>query len=112
MNAATQWFGILGGPIIWLGFLQVNYALAQPACVYDNKSSLAIMTVIALFGTVAAAYVAWRTWEHAGGGAATDAGNAAGRSRFMGLTGMGVSALSILLVLASAIPIIFLAPCD
>jgi hypothetical protein len=86
--------------------------LAPSACLSQNKVMLGIVTVVALFGTVAPAFAAWRAWHHTGATGQTEEGGAIGRSRFMALSGIGLSALFALVVLASAIPIIFLGACD
>jgi hypothetical protein len=112
MSLSYQWIGILGGPLVWLVFLQVNYMLAPSACLSQNKTMLGIVTVIALFGTMASAFAAFRAWHQAGATADTEDEGAPGRSRFMALSGIGLSALFALVVLASAIPIIFLGACD
>jgi hypothetical protein len=112
MSLFSQWIGILGGPLVWLVFLQLNYMLAPSACLSQNKVMLGIVTVVALFGTVAPAFAAGRAWHHTGATGQTEEGGAIGRSRFMALSGIGLSALFALVVLASAIPIIFLGACD
>jgi hypothetical protein len=112
MSLVSQWSGVLGGPVIWLIFLQANYMLAPSACLSQNKTMLAIVTVVAFFGTLASAFAAWRAWHRAGATAHTEDGDAAGRSRFMALSGIGLSVLFAFVVLASAIPIVFLGACD
>jgi hypothetical protein len=112
MSLFSQWIGVLGGPIVWLIFLQVNYMLAPSACLSQNKTMLGIVTIIALFGTIGSASAAWRAWHQAGATSHTEEGGSIGRSRFMALSGIGLSALFALVVLASAIPIIFLGACD
>jgi hypothetical protein len=112
MSLFSQWIGVLGGPIVWLIFLQVNYMLAPSACLSQNKTMLGIVTIVALFGTIGSAFAAWRAWHQAGATSHTEEGGSIGRSRFMALSGIGLSALFALVVLASAIPIIFLGACD
>jgi len=112
MSLFSQWIGVLGGPVIWLIFLQVNYLLAPSACLSQTKAMLAIVTVVAFSGTLAAAFAAWRAWHQAGATAHTEDGDAVGRSRFMALSGIGLSTLFACVVLASAIPIVFLGACD
>jgi hypothetical protein len=112
MSLFSQWIGVLGGPIVWLIFLQVNYMLAPSACLSQNKTMLGIVTIIALFGTIGSAFAACRAWHQAGATSHTEEGGSIGRSRFMALSGIGLSALFALVVLASAIPIIFLGACD
>ena len=112
MSLFSQWIGILGGPLVWLVFLQLNYMLAPSACLSQNKTMLGMVTVIALFGTLGSAFAAWRGWQQTGATGHTEEGGAIGRSRFMALSGIGLSALFAFVVLASAIPIMFLGACD
>jgi hypothetical protein len=74
MSLFSQWIGILGGPLVWLVFLQLNYMLAPSACLSQNKVMLGIVTVVALFGTVAPAFAAWRAWHHTGATGQTEEG--------------------------------------
>jgi hypothetical protein len=112
MSLLSQWIGVVGAPVVWLLFLQINYALVPAACVSENKTFLGVVTAIALLGTFGAVLAAWRAWNRAGATAQTEDGGVTGRSRFLALSGLGLSVLFFLVVLASAIPIIFLGPCD
>jgi hypothetical protein len=112
MSLTALWIGLLGGPIAWLLYLQVSYTLAPSACIAGNKNVLAIATIIALIATLAITFVSWRAWHASGANSVTDEGGVLGRSRFMALSGLGISVLSVLLVVASAIPIIVLGACD
>jgi hypothetical protein len=112
MNLIALWIGILGGPIAWLLYLQVSYMLTPSACTAGNKNVLAIAMVVALIATLAITFVSWRAWHASGATSVTDEGGVLGRSRFMALSGLGISGLSVLLVVASAIPIFILEACD
>lgn len=112
MNPVTLWIAMLGGPMVWLIYLQVSYALVPSACLAQNKIALVIALIAALIVTVAIALVAWRSWREVGADAIAEDTRVIDRSRFMALSGLGIAALSVLLVLASAIPIIILGACD
>lgn len=112
MNLIALWLGIVGGPIAWLVYLQASYVLAPSACIAGNKSALGIALLIALIATLLITFMSWREWHATGANAVTDEGNAISRGRFMALSGLGISALSALLVLASGIPIFVLGACD
>jgi hypothetical protein len=112
MSLTALWIGILGGPIAWLLYLQVGYMLTPSACTAGNKNLLAIATIVALIATLAITFVSWRAWQASGATSVTDEVDVIGRSRFMALSGLGISGLSVLLVVASAIPIIILGACD
>jgi hypothetical protein len=112
MSLIALWLGIVGGPIAWLIYLQASYVLAPSACIAGNKSALTIALIVALIATLLITFLSWRAWHISGANAVTDEGDAISRSRFMALSGLGISALSALLVLASAIAIFVLGACD
>jgi hypothetical protein len=69
--------------------------------------------VLALALGVAGATLAWREWRRAA--AVPDDGRAPaalGRTRFMALTGLGTSALFVLVVASGILPLFLLRPCD
>ena len=112
MNISTLWTGVIGGPLIWLIYLQVNYMLVPWACHSGHKGVLLLVAAITLIITAGTGVVAWRAWNWSGPTDETDEGGPIGRSRFMALTGIGVAALITLLVAASFIPIIVYQACD
>jgi hypothetical protein len=112
MKPLSLWTGIVAGPLIWLVYLEASYALTPSACIAGNKQILGASTLAALLAIALTVWVAWRSWRASGATTATEAGNPATRSRFMALAGLGLSALSFLVVLASAIPIVVLGACD
>jgi hypothetical protein len=112
MKLSLQWIGVLGGPLVWFAYLQINYMLVPSACLASDKKVLGIVTVVALLGALGAVVSAWRAWHEAGATAETEEGGPIGRSRFMALSGLGLSTLFVLVLLASAVPIVFLGACD
>jgi len=112
MSLIALWTGMLGGPIVWLAYLEAAYALTPSACVAGNKHVLALVTLAAFVATAAIVFLSWRAWRASGAETATEHGDIIGRSRFMALSGLGLSTLSALLVIASAIPIAVLGACD
>ena len=67
---------------------------------------------MALVATIGVTIVAWRAWRATGAEYHTAEGTVLGRSRFMALSGLGISALIILLLIASFIPIAVYGACD
>jgi TRAP-type C4-dicarboxylate transport system permease small subunit len=112
MSTFAQWTGVLGAPLVWLAYLQTNYALASAACHDGNKTPLVVVTVLALLATIGMIFLAWRIWRSAGQTADTEAGGTPGRSRFMALLGLGNSVLFALVILAGIVPLAFLGVCD
>jgi hypothetical protein len=112
MSLAALWTGLLAGPLVWLIYLQINYMLVPWVCHSGHKAVLVWVTAAALIITLAVTFIAWRAWHSAGATAATEDDNRFGRGRFMALTGIGLAALSTLLVIVSFIPIFVLGACD
>jgi hypothetical protein len=112
MSFRALWLGLLGGPIVWFVFLQLNYVLATSLCTRIDKSILGIVAAAAIVLTIAVAATAWRSWRMFGSSAVTDGPGIIGRSRFLALTGLGMSAFFILVLIANTIPIFILQPCE
>jgi hypothetical protein len=123
---AALWFGLFGAPTIWSIQLMLNYALVAHACypaseplsapVFGGvRGTVIAASVVALAIALGAAATAWRSWratrqEHRGGEAALlEVGE--GRTRFMALAGMMTSATFLLVILAHAATLLFVAPC-
>jgi hypothetical protein len=112
MNISTLWTGLIGGPLIWLLYLQINYALVPWTCHSGHKGVLLLIAAITLVATAATGFIAWRAWHLTGANEQTEEGGPIGRSRFMALTGIGIAALTTLLVAATFIPIVVYQACD
>lgn len=112
MNISVLWTGLLAGPVIWLVYLQLNYALVPWACRNGNKFVLLLVTVVTLVMTAGTGVIAWRAWILTGATNETEEGGPIGWSRFMTLAGIGMAALITLLVAAGLIPILIYQPCD
>jgi hypothetical protein len=120
------WFGLFGAPVAWSLQLLSSYALVAHGC-YPDAEPMTMPVVPALetlvLGTGAAALVvallaggsAWRSWratrhEHEGGHEALlEAGE--GRTRFMALAGMLLSAVFVLGIVMNVVPLLMLRPC-
>jgi hypothetical protein len=96
------WSGILVPPAAFLLHLQINYSLVPWACVTGRLIVLHAATVgtvaLAASGSVAAA----KAWRRADGG----------RSEFMAFLGIMGSALFLLVIIAQAIPVFIIGPCQ
>lgn len=112
MTLPVLWIGIVAGPVAWLVYLQVNYMLVPAACQAGDKTVLSVVTAVAFIAAAVVTSIAWRSWRASGADNDTEEGSALARNRFMALSGLGISALIFLLVIASAIPIFVLGACD
>jgi hypothetical protein len=109
---ATLWTVFAAGPIVWLAYLEMSYALVPWACGSGHRALLIVVAMVALALMVASAAVAWGAWRTAGASDATDDAPPHGRNAFMTLSGLGLSLFSALVLLASTVPIFVLSPCD
>jgi hypothetical protein len=95
------WAGILVPAIAFLLNLQINYSLVPWVCVTGKAFALHAATAgtIALAGSGGLA--SWTAWRR----------ETEGRSRFMAIWGLMMSALFFVVIVAQAIPIFMLDPC-
>jgi hypothetical protein len=104
--------GLLAGPLAWLLDLEVSYALASQACPDDHLSWLRLVPAAALAlvaaGLVSAGVCFRRLRTHAD----EEGGRPDDRAYFMAVSGLVMSALFALVILAGAIPRFLLGPCD
>jgi hypothetical protein len=103
----------LAAPLAWLVFLQAEYALVPWTCHHGSRHHPALFVVAAVTLLVAAAggVLGWREWRLAGRRRG-DEPPPHGRAAFLALTGIGISVIFTLLILASSAPLVVLATCD
>jgi len=113
MSAGRLWLAIIIGPLAWLAYLQTAYALVPWACRRPTAGMVALIMagVLALALSSAGLVSAWQSWRRVGREGASGDG-VSGRTRFMALTGIGTSALFVLVVVAGMLPLLLLAPCS
>jgi hypothetical protein len=104
------WTGVLGGPVVWAGDLQVAYWLVYHACHTNSMAPLYVETVLAIALSLLPFGIAWRMFLHFPG-ADRNGGHAVDRARFLAIAGMGLSALFFVALVAAAIPRLVLMPC-
>jgi hypothetical protein len=119
---AALWFGLFGAPMVWSLQLLASYALVAHGCYPDAEPmtmpvipglrTLVLGTgVAALAVALLAGGSAWRSWRATKGGheALLEAGE--GRTRFMALAGMLLSAVFVLGIVMNVVPLLLLRPC-
>ncbi|GJG86952.1 hypothetical protein tb265_21330 [Gemmatimonadetes bacterium T265] len=119
------WAGLFAGPLLWGAQTLANYAVVAHGC-YPTSTPRATPTfgvwglavavsVVAALGTAAAGAVALRSWratrEETGGPTESLLDTAEGRTRFMAMTGLVLSGLFLLAVLATGLPLFMVRPC-
>jgi hypothetical protein len=104
--------GLVAGPLAWLAQLQANYALVGTTCADGQdavpRSILLAIHALALAGVVGAGLSAWHAWP---------AGRLVGEprgvegARLLSLVAVALCASFVLVLIASALPTLFLRPC-
>lgn len=108
---AALWFGMLAGPAAWFLHLNVSYALVRYICLNGGRWLLHLTTGVTLVLAAAGVWVAWRSWKRMGEPAVTRGPGTLGRSRFMALGGLGLSAFFLAIILLGWLPGLVLDPC-
>ncbi|MBW3553615.1 MAG: hypothetical protein KY466_08895 [Gemmatimonadetes bacterium] len=106
------WFAVLGPPVIWAARFVLNYALVPYTCAADAVLLLQLVTVVALLGVAWAGLVGWSRWRRAGRSTQVEFGGAEARARFMALVGVLGSGLFFAVIVAEALAIFFIPPCQ
>ena len=106
-SSVALWTGVLAGPFAWGVTLQTKYALVHYACTHDAHWLLWAVTIAALLVTAFGALQAWRGMKLATGDEASSA-----RAKFMGISGLMLSAIFALTIIAAAIPDLVFRACD
>jgi hypothetical protein len=109
---AWLWAGVLAGPIALALNQSVIYLLVTLTCSYGRPTVLipAILLMLAL--AAGGAFISWRNWQQAGSSTSDNGGDAMSRSRFMGIVGILLSALSALGIIAMWLPTFFYRQCQ
>ncbi len=106
------WTGILAGPIVWLISFEALFALNPWACIFQTKLALFIVSIVAFALSAAAGLLAWRQWSELGREADPRGGDSISRSRIMAFSGVILSTLTCLIIIAQAIPELVLEACQ
>jgi hypothetical protein len=114
---AALWAGLLTGPIVWLGLLEVNYLLAYVACEARSTWFMHVATVVALLLVSGAGYAAWSASY---GNILADETRTlplsdetrVQRSRWMSLAGIALSLWFVVVILAMEVPLVVLRECQ
>jgi hypothetical protein len=104
------WSGVLFAPLGWILHLSVSYGMATLVCP-GSRWLLGAATVGSLALALTGGWIAWRTWREIGTGQETD-GSVIGRSRFMAVSGLALTAMFVTAILVQSIPPLFLRFCE
>jgi hypothetical protein len=104
--------GLLVAPVAWLLHLQVSYLLAVFTCGSEWEFLKHMVTLLTLILAAIGGWTAWRSWQRTGREwPKKDEGGIVGRSRFMAASGVALSALFFLVIIAEGLPNFFLNAC-
>lgn len=106
------WFAFLGPPIIWAARFGANYVLLPYTCREGSVVILHLITLAALLGIGAAAFVAWKSWKARGGTEQLEFGGPEARGRFMALAGLVGGAIFFTAIVAEGVAVFIVHPCQ
>jgi hypothetical protein len=104
------WFGFLGGVLAWIAHLFVAYAAVPLACETGLEIVLYATVVVTVLVALAATLVAWRGWSRTREDPNGDI--IMQRTKFLTLSGLLMSGLFLLVIIAQSSPIFLNGPCD
>lgn len=108
---AALWFGFLAGPAAWFAHLMIGYIVGAYLCQADATWALHLFTLGAVAVCAVSGVVSWRLWRETGSVREPEGGGVLGRTRFMALSGVVLSALFALIVVTAGLSNVFLEPC-
>lgn len=111
VSLRAQWAGLLLAPAAFFAHLQIGYVLVPRACRHHQNVWLHVVGVASVLLAAVGLAIAWRVWQ-ATHDAPGEAGGPMPRARFLGATGLGVSALLVLLLVAQWVAAFFISPCQ
>jgi hypothetical protein len=107
-----QWVGLFLAPAIFFVHLQIGYVLVPWSCTRQTVVWIHVVNLLWVARAVAGTGIAWRGHWRGESGADNDGPGTLPRTRFLGVVGLGMSAMFVLLLLAQAIEAISLSPCQ
>jgi hypothetical protein len=106
------WVGLLLAPTAFLIGLEAAYAFVPTACSSRTELPVHLVHLACLLLTLYGLLTAWRSWKATGATWPGEAGDPPARSRFMAGTGLLMSAMFVLVIVAQWIPSLILDPCQ
>src|SRR4051812_19682175 len=103
--------GVIAGPIAVLFNEELIYVTNMWACGTGKHLAMHVVPLICVLVALGAGALAWADWVRTGRGIEDEAATIDARSRFLALTGMAVSALSALLIVAQWLAVFVFGAC-
>jgi len=108
----AQWIGMFLAPAVFVVHLEITYNVIPWACVRGGELWVHVVDVAALVLALVGTMVAWRVWERTGRAAPGERGGSLPRTSFLGIVGIGFSAIVSLVLLGQWIASFFISPCQ
>jgi hypothetical protein len=110
----AQVLGVVGGPLAVLTGLTAKYTLVQVWACKSGAGSMVVhlVALATLLLTLGAGLLALSQWRRAGREEPGDIGGTPGRTRMAATLGVGLSAMSAVVVIAQWLPQLFVSPCQ
>jgi hypothetical protein len=105
------WAGIILAPLVWFAQMEVKYALTPWVCTTNNHIVMHAISALAMLISAGAALLAWSAWKKLGNGIPGQTKDQIARYRFMTISGIALSCMFFLVILAQEIPNIMVGPC-
>ena len=108
---AALWTSVLGGPLVFLLNLQVNYVMVDWACNTGNDWALHVVHLVTLLVAAGTALLGLTLLRRTSGDRPDDAGGSDARSRLLATVGALSGSLFALSILAQWITVMVLGTC-
>lgn len=104
------WAGVLLPPVAWALHLNIAYAMSAAVCSPPVRWPFFLVSAIALGPALGGGWISWRLRRDTAD-EPEDAPTSRARGRFMALSGVLLSVIFSLSILAQTIPVLVLEPC-
>jgi hypothetical protein len=105
------WIALAAGPLAWTIDQGLGYPLVKPSCAHGSEWTLFAVSAVSLIISGVGGGLGWVSLTRLRG-ARDDGGVRADRTYFLAVVAVGLNALIALLIVAAAMPIFFLSPCE
>jgi hypothetical protein len=109
--AVTIWIALAAGPLAWMIDQGLGYPMVKPSCADGSDWPLLAISVVSLAISGLGGGIGWIAVARLRG-AREDGRAKMDRSYFLAVIAVGFNVLAALLIVAAAIPIFFLSPCE
>jgi hypothetical protein len=108
----AQWVGMFLAAATFAVHLEVSYNLVPWECARGGELMIHLVDVAAVLLSLAGTIVAWRVWRRAGRDEPAEGGGSVLRTSFLGVCGLGFSAIVTLVLFAQWVAAFFISPCQ